>query len=230
MKTRRTDTRGTDRAHARVEFSMGTFSSYLFGTIAKPRATFIRLCDDPRAQRQAAKAILLIGALYTLTVIAFAAAEMPISMQPWLALPAEGYYFREIFFALPVMFLGWIFAAGVMQVFCRILGGSGSFEATMSTLGFALTVSTFVTWIPESVGAVLFITGATTPSGFLEAASRSGALQVFLNLYQLVAVGWMLVLAVIAAAVSHSLRWWRAALAGFLSIIVFMGMMLVFIR
>jgi hypothetical protein len=209
---------------------MGTFSSYLFGTIAKPRATFIRLCDDPRAQGQAAKAILLIGALYTLTVIGFAIAEMPISMAPWLALPVEGYYFREIFYALPVMLLGWIFAAGVMQVFCRILGGSGSFEGTMATLGFALTLPTFVTWLPESVGAVLFLTGVTNPSGYLQLAARPGILQVFLNLYQIVAVAWMLALVVIAAAVSHSLRWWKAAIAGILGIVIFMGIMLVFIR
>ena len=209
---------------------MGTFSGYLFGTIAKPRATFIRLCDDSRAQGQAAKAVMLIGALYTLTVIGFAIAEMPISMPPWLALPAEGYYLREIFFALPVILLGWIFAAGVMQVCCRILGGSGSFEGTMSTLGFALTLPTFVTWLPESVGAALFLMGVTNPSEYLESAARPGALQVFLNLYQVAAVGWMLVLVAIAASVSHSLRWWKAAIAGILGIVVFMGTMLVFIR
>ena len=209
---------------------MDSFTKYLAGTVVRPHAVFLRLREDPRAQVQAAKAVLLIGMLYTLTVAGLAVSGMPISMKPWLALPEEGYYFREIFFAMPAMFMGWIFASGLMQVLCRMLGGSGSFESTMGTLGFAFTLPTFVTWIPESVGAALFLTGVTTPDEFRSFAGGSPALQAFLNAYQLIAVGWMLALTVIAARTSHALPWWKATAAGLLGLSAFMGTMLVFIR
>jgi hypothetical protein len=209
---------------------MSEFWKYLGNTVIRPRSTFMRLNADPKGLQQGAQAILFIGVLYTLTVGGLSLAGAHISAPPWLAIPAEDYYFWEIFFALPVFLLDWILAAGLIQLLSHGFHGQGSFEKTLAATGFALTMPSFVTWIPETVGTILFLTGTMTQKEWLEIISRPGFWQVFATLYQIVAVGWMLLLVPLAVAVVQRIRWWQAILTGIITLGIFMTLMLVFIR
>ena len=92
------------------------------------------------------------------------------------------------------MVLDWILAAGVAHLLARPLGGKGTFEATLATLGFAFTLASFVTWIPETVGTVLNLTGTVPTAEWIRVSNEPGFWYVFAQAYQWVAVGWMLVL------------------------------------
>ncbi|MGD2142952.1 MAG: hypothetical protein PVF54_00590 [Anaerolineae bacterium] len=92
---------------------MGRFWAYLGGTVIEPRGTFRRLLDDPKRLTYGVDAMGFIGVFYTLTVVGLAIVKAEIVTPPWVAIPAESYYFWEIFFAAPVFLGGWILAAGL---------------------------------------------------------------------------------------------------------------------
>lgn len=208
---------------------MKSFWGYFGGVIIRPGRTFQALQSDPKMISSGFKAILLIGLLYSLTVAVLAAGGALITAPAVIAISAENYYFFEMFFALPVVAAGWILAAG----FARLLGNvgkwSGSFEGTLAALGFAVAVPMFVTWIPETVFAALLLLGMTQEE-FMDLMAQPGFFQIFGWAYQIAAVAWMLVLIMIAVGISQKLKWWRAVLVGLLTTVLFMTVMLIFIR
>ena len=208
---------------------MKSFWAYFGGTIFSPRRAFQALQSDPKKISKGFKAILLIGILYTITVALLAAGGALITAPAVIAISAENYYFCEIFFALPVVAAGWILAAGFARLLSVWGRGSGSFEGTLAALGFAVTVPMFVTWIPETVFAVLLLLGMTQTE-FMDLMAQPGFLQIFGWAYQIAAVSWMLILVMVAVGVSQKLKWRRAVLIGLLTTVLFMAVMLVFIR
>ncbi len=209
---------------------MRDFWRYLGGTVVRPYPTFQRLLADTRHQAFGLGALLLIGVLYTLTVAGLAAAGANISAPAWTAVPPEDYYFWEIFFAAPVFILGCVLAAGLVQLLGKAFRGRGDFESTFAVLAFALTIPSFATWIPETVGTVFFLTGAMTQSEWIEMTGRPGFWQVFASVYQFVALAWYLVLIPAAVAASHRLRWWQTAVTSIITLSVVGTFMFTFIR
>jgi len=208
---------------------MKSFWAYLGGTIVAPGRTFRALQSDPKMVSKGFKAILLIGGLYIITVALLAAGGALITAPAALAISAENYYFFEVFFALPVCVAGWILAAAAARLMSRWGRGSGTFEGTLAALGFAVTVPMFLTWATETVFAVLLVLGMSQEE-FMDLIAQSKFLQVFGWAYQIAAISWMLLLTMIAVGVSQKLTWWRAVVVGLLTTIVFMAVMLVFIR
>ena len=208
---------------------MKSFWGYFLGTIFKPRATFRTLLADPKHVSKSFKAVLFIGILYTITVVCFAASGALISAPAFINLQPENYYFWEMFFAAPVVFLGWILAAGFGHLLSRWGKGAGTFEGTLAALGFAVTVPQLATWIPETIFVVFLLFGMKQEE-FMERAAQPGFWQTFVIAYQAVAVLWMLILVITAIIASQKMRWWRTLLVGLLTTAVFMAVMIIFIR
>jgi hypothetical protein len=87
------------------------------------------LLADPHHLAYGVGVTALMGLLYTLTVIGMAIVKMEITTPPWLIIPAENYYFWQIFFAAPVFLAGWILAAGLVQLLSKPFGGAGTFSS-----------------------------------------------------------------------------------------------------
>jgi hypothetical protein len=208
---------------------MKNFCRYLGGTALRPNATFHALQADPKRVSKSFKAILLIGVLYTITVVMLAAAGALITAPAFLALSPENYYFCEMFFALPVMVLAWILAAGFVQFLSRWGKGSGTFEGTLAALGFAVTVPFLLTWIPETAFAVLLHLGMRQEE-FMDLWTKPGFLQTFALFYQIVAAVWIFLLITIAVGVSQKMKWRRAIPIGLLTTLLFLAVLIVFIR
>lgn len=206
------------------------FLNYLLGTVIKPNDTFNRLVSDSKKLTQSFGAILLIGVLYTLTVIGLAVVRADISAQAWGSIPADEYYCWEILFAMPVVILGWIMAAGIAQLMSKWFGGSGTFEGALAVLGFAVTIPMFVTWIPETIGTILILSGVMSHTDWIEMTSTPGFWQVFGLAYQLAAVAWYVFLFPVAIVQSQRLRWWRAIIVGVVTLAFFGLAMFTFIR
>ena len=203
---------------------------YLGGVIVRPRSTFERLLADPRQLAHGTRAVLLVGALYTLTVAGLAIADAEIVTPAWVAVPEEDYYFWEIFFAAPVTLMGWLLAASLVQVLSQPFKGGGTFESGLAALGFALAIPMFVTWIPETIGTVLFLLGVMTQEEWWGVIARPGFWKVFAEVYQFVALAWYLALFTVAAKVVQQLRWWQAGIIGTLTVAIVGFYMLIFIR
>jgi len=202
---------------------------YLKGTVIRPFKTFERLQDDPQRISKSFQAILLIGILYTLTVVMLAAGGALISAPAFLALSPENYYFWEMFFALPVVVLGWILAAGFAHLLSRGGKGRGTFEGTLAVLGFAVAVPQSVTWLTETAFAILLLLGMKQEE-FMELSAQPGFWQTFVIAYQAIAVTWMLFLVILGLRASQRLKWRRAILFGLLTTVLFMAVMIIFIR
>jgi hypothetical protein len=139
--------------------TMKSFKDYYFGTIFRPRRTFDALLADSRRLRFGLLALSINAVLYTLVYIFLSlGGGAPSSFTPWLAIPAEVYYHYNRFFLAPSMFMCWILAAGVAQLLSRPFSGKGSFEDTLSMLGFAISIASLASLLldlPDSfLGAI----------------------------------------------------------------------------
>jgi hypothetical protein len=208
---------------------MASFWRFFGGTVVRPARTFAALQADSRQVAMGVRAVLFIGVLYTITVAMLAAGGALITAPAFLVLPAENYYFYEIFFAAPVLFLDWIMAAGLARLLGRPRCGTGSFEGTLAALGFAVSVPFLITWVVETAFAVFLLLGGSQQA-FMELSAHPGVVQTFVIAYQLVAVVWLLVLTILAVRAGLKTGWVKAVLVGAVTTFVFLGWMVVFIR
>lgn len=205
------------------------FLRYLIGTAIQPGDTLNRLIADRHKVAYGLAACLLIGVLYTITVAGLAIVHARIMFPAWLPIPADQYYFWEMFFTVPVFIFGWILAAGIAYLSGRWLGGSGTFEDTLACLAFAMAVPTFVMWLVETTVTALTLNGTLTLQEWAEMTSRPGFWQAFIVAYQLVAFAWYAFLFPVAITQAQKLRW-KAVATGALTLVVFSAFEFIFIR
>jgi hypothetical protein len=210
---------------------MKSFWYYFLVTIFIPRRAFNRLLSEPAKVAKATKSILFIGILYALTAAALVFSGALLMVPAWLKLSSENYYFWEIFFVIPVFVLDWILAAGLVLWLSRggKKKGSGTFEDTLSILGFAMAIPLFIAWIPQAAGAILLLLGMVQQE-FVDLVSGPGFWQGAALIYIIVVLLWLFILSSIAVSVSQKLRWWKAILVSFLTVAVFVFVLFIFIR
>lgn len=131
---------------------MGEFIGYIAGMALLHRGTTGRLVQDPRRLRHGAAACLLIGVLYTVSVLAGYLHGFGAVMKPWLPIPARDYYLWETIFTIPAFFVILATAGAVTQLVARALGGRGTFEDTFCVLSLGIFLPTFLLmWVPETM-------------------------------------------------------------------------------
>jgi len=154
----------------------------------------------------------------------------PSAFKPWLAIPTEVYYRYNVWFLAPSMFGCWILAAGVAHLLSKPFGGRGTFEDTLSTLGFATLAATLASTLhdlPETfLGAIGVTDQASYEAQMSSATPAAVLLWTFYGLYALL----FLLLYPKAVAASQRLRPAPAILVGLLAFIAYQGMFLVFNR
>lgn len=125
---------------------------YIVGMALLHRGTTRRLIQDPHRLRHGAAACLLIGVLYTVSVLAGYLHGFGAVMKPWLPIPARDYYLWETIFTIPAFFVILATAGAVTQLVARALGGTGTFEDTFCVLSLGILLPTFLlTWVPETL-------------------------------------------------------------------------------
>jgi hypothetical protein len=140
----------TNREEENVSENMQTmggfnsFKDYYLGVITGPGRAFEALMADKRRLKFGLLAVVINAALYTLVYIfLFFGGGQPST--PWLAIPIDVYYRYNIFILAPSMFLCWILAAGVAQLFGHLSSGKGSFEDNLSVFGFGIGIGSWAT-------------------------------------------------------------------------------------
>ena len=133
---------------------MTSFPRYYFNVIIRPRRTFDALMSDPRRLRFGMLALAIMAVLYTFVYIflIFGGGQ---PFKPWLAIPDDVYYRYNVFFVAPSMFMAWILAAGVTQLLGHLFSGQGSFEDTLSVLGFGIGIASWSTAIHDLLTSFL---------------------------------------------------------------------------
>jgi hypothetical protein len=133
---------------------MRSFFSYYISVIKSPSQTFNELLSDKRNVRFGGFGVLIQITVYTLVYLflIFGGGE---PYKPWLPIAPEDYYKYNVFFLAPSMLLGWILASGVVQMLSRFFSGTGSFENTLSVLGFGIGLASWTTGIHDLLTSFL---------------------------------------------------------------------------
>jgi hypothetical protein len=189
-----------------------------------------RLAEHPRRLRCGFFAVAGVGVGYAITVAGIALSGGTPST-PWLAIPASEYFKWEALFIAPVTLLCWVLAAGVVYLLGRAVGGVGTFEATLTQVGFAIATATLITLIPDAARAAMTSVGALSRADWEQAVASPGSPDfVFLWTDMLAYLVGLLVLFTLAAARAERLRGWRAASVGVTGALLYQGVYLIFIR
>ena len=208
-----------------------SFKDYYFGTIFRPRKTFEALITDNRRLKFGLIALLINIFLYTLVYIFLTiGGGAPSSFAPWLAIPKDVYYFYNQFLLAPSMFLCWISAAGTAQLLSHLASGKGSFEDTLSVLGFAIGISCLASLAHDLTDAFLGAIGILDLKAY-EVALNSPTIwrTILWILYGLYFV-LFLVLFPSGIRVAQRIKLGQAILIGISSFIVYQIVFLVFNR
>ncbi len=105
-------------------------------------------------------ALLIPAVGYTLFyAMAYSAGGAPSTFKPWLALPIEKYFFYDIFLTVPGYFISFLVAGGVVHLVSKLFNGKGSYEATLTVLGFGIGVASWSAMIHDLPDAILGFVG-----------------------------------------------------------------------
>lgn len=209
---------------------MNSFWSYFFGTFHSPRSTFTRLLSDPRQLSHGFRSVLLMGILYTITTIGYAVIRATPLMPPVIGIQAGEYYFRETFFLIPLFVFGWLSASALALLVSILFKRSGTYKAHLAVLGFALNIPWYITWLADTVIAILYHLHILTPQKWAEMIARGGTWQAFTYSYPLISLLWLFFLVAVALKIVENPRWWQVIINSVVTVIFLQVLMTIFIR
>lgn len=210
---------------------MNSFRDYYLGVILRPRQTLDALMLDNRRLRFGLLALSISIALYILVYVFLTiAGGAPSSFTPWLAIPAEVYYSYDRFMVAPSMLGGWILAAGLAQLLSKLFSGKGSFEDTLSVLGFVIGIAVMASLLHDLPDSLLGAVGLLNQREY-EAALNSPTIWRVI-LWALYGLSFVLFVILFPKAIGAAQRIKRgpAILIGLLSFLVYQGVFLIFNR
>jgi hypothetical protein len=137
-------------------FSFRKFWLYCWGTIVKPASTLKQL-EKEASLSYAFAAYFLFGLLYGLfSLVVYFSGHLPRGVLVNF-IPARTYYLWEGIFMIPVTMQIYILFAALSHLLSKLLNGQGSFEGTLSVLGFTYSIPLIVLfWVPDVVLFFLF--------------------------------------------------------------------------
>jgi hypothetical protein len=217
--------------NGQTSVKMKSFRGYYFGVIFRPRRIFDALLTDSRRLRFGFFAISISVALYTLVYVFLSmGGAAPSSFTPVLAIPTDVYYQYNRFILAPSMFGCWILAAGVAQLLSRAFAGKGSFEDTLSVLGFGIGIATLASLLHDLTDSFLGAIGVLDLKWYEMALNSPTIWRTILwTLYTLSFV-FFLVLFPKGIGAAQRIRGGPAIVVGVLSFLVYQGVFFIFNR
>ncbi len=208
-----------------------SFIGYYIGTVLAPRVTFEALMMDERRVMFGIIAMAITIQLYTLVYIFLSiGGGVPSVFRPWLAIPAKVYFHYNEYLLAPSLLMGWIVAAGVAQLLSRAGSGKGSFEGSLSALGFGISIACLPSLahdLPASLLGALRVIDLDRYEAML--TSQTIWHEIVMLLYSLT-VTWCAVLFCIAIRASQGLRRGPAVIIGLVAFSLFLAVSVVFNR
>jgi hypothetical protein len=208
-----------------------SFAGYYVGTILRPQRTFEALLADKRRLLLGLLALAVNAFLYTLVYVFLTmGGGAPLAIHPWLAIPTDLYYFYNQFMLAPSLLMCWLLAGGVAQLLSRFFGGKGTFEDTLSLLGFAISVACLASLLHDLPDSFLGAIGLLDLRQY-EVALNSPTLwrAILLTLYSIYLL-WFIVLFTKAVAVAQRIRLSQALVVGLVTFAVYQGVFFIFNR
>lgn len=208
-----------------------TFKDYFLGTLLHPDKTFELLMSDNRRLKLGLSAISLNALAYTLVYIFLTmGGGAPSSIAPWLAIPKDVYYFYNRFILAPSMLGCWILAAGVAHLLSHLFSGKGTFEDTLSSFGFGITIATFIALLHDLTDSFLGAIGLLDLRWYEVALNTPTIWRTILLTLYFIALIVLLVLMIKGVRSSQKVKLVPAIFIGAISAIIYQGVFFVFNR
>ena len=210
---------------------MNSFKDYYFGTIFRPCRTFDALIADDRRLKFGFFAISINAVLYTLVYVFLTiSGAAPSSFTPFLAIPKDVYYQYDRFILGPSMFMCWLLAAAVAHLLSRLFSGKGSFEDTLSVLGFAISISSLASLLHDMPDSFLGAIGVLDQRWYEQALNSPTIWRTILWILYSLSFILFFILFPIGIGAAQRIRRGPAIIVGLLSFIVYQGVFLIFNR
>jgi hypothetical protein len=210
---------------------MTNFAYYAVGTAFFPLRAMKRFLEEPRPLETAVQAVGFVGLLYAVTSLVLALVGA-VPMAPVLiGIKPENYYFWQMLFAVPCVFLAWALAAGVIYLFEKRGEAGLPFLKAAPLPGIAAAAALFVAWIPMAFGAFFMLIGMNQQE-LVDLLSRPGAWQVFdFALYVMAGAAGAVLLSLAAAhGRLQKAGLLRPIMAGLLAAVVLAAVFMLFVR
>jgi hypothetical protein len=210
---------------------MATFPALYLSAFTRPRRALDALMVEPRRVRWAAWAVAITALDYGLVYFFLAHnGGRPTVFKPWLAIPAEVYYRYNLYLVVPSILLAWISASGFTHLLARALGGTGTYEDTLSALGFGLSVSTWWTGLHDVVTTFLGWLRVIDQRAYEDAMSTPTPFRTALYVLMAGYAIWFGLTFTKGVGAAHRLRTGRAAAAGIVGVVVYQLIFVLFNR
>jgi hypothetical protein len=205
---------------------MKNFIEYFLLPLVRPGERLRRLSEDNRKVAYGFVVYLILGLLYTFTVLVGYLNGFGAVSEPLLKIPAEKYYLYQTFFQIPFFIVAAVVFAGMARLASVALKGQGSFESIFAVSAVGMTLPMFVTlWIPETALLVFF------PDERLTTLGGFAVIPVWLDYLRMIAGAvWMLVIIVWGVMICEKVSLWKAILISLCGGLPMGLLMAVFIR
>lgn len=210
---------------------MKPFFATYFQTLYKPLKTFEELTTRVNPLKLSFVYIAIPIACYTLMYIFLEMANgAPSSFTPWLNISKEHYYSVNRFLLAPSMLICWFTATSFIQVTSRLLGGTGSFEHTLTAIALSISIAMWgglVHDLPMSFFSAIGVIDARQHE--IDMNSPTIFRTILWICYSIYFLGFIVLFPMAVRAV-HKLGWFKSTLIGFVAFIIFQLLFLVFNR
>ena len=208
-----------------------SFKDFLIGTLLIPGKTFELLIKDDRKFKFGLLAISINAFIYTLVYVFLTiGGGAPSSVDPWLAVPKDVYYSYNRFWLAPSMFGGWILAAGVAHLLSKLFSGKGSFEDTLSTLGFGITIATLFAALHDLPDSFLGAIGLLDLRWYETALNSPTIWRTILLILYGAGLFMLAFLSIKGVRASQKIKGGYALLIGMVAAVVYQGFFFIFNR
>ena len=159
-------------------FSFRKFLHYCWGIIIRPVPTLKQLAAEASLSYGFA-AYFLFGLLYGLfSLVVYFCGHLPSGVLVNF-IPAKIYYLWEAIFMIPVTMQIYMLFAALAHLLAKLQSGQGSFEGTLSVLGFTYSIPLIVLfWVPDVV--LFFLFGSRVQLNFVPFYGTAAGLWTFI--------------------------------------------------
>lgn len=207
------------------------FLFYYGNTFIKPGKTFELLLQNQNALKYGILSILIPAIGYTLFyIMASSAGGSPSTFKPWLAIPVEKYFFYDIFLALPGYFIAVLTATSVVYLLSKCQHGCATYDSLLAVIGMSIGIAAWSTMLHDLTDAFLAFIGVIDMKWYEKMLNEPTFWRTLLLSLFAVYFTWFLVLFYKGIKVTTRLSGVKSAALAIITLVVFQGILLIFIR
>ncbi len=210
---------------------MKSFWSYYLNTIIRPSRTFNLLTEDKNGLKYGLFGLLFPAIGYTLFyIMASNAGGAPTTFKPWLAIPADKYFFYDIFLALPGYFFSIFVTTSTIYLLSKAMKGTATYDKLFAVIGISIGIASWSTMLHDLTDSFLAFVGIIDMKAYEKALNEPTFWRNLLLTLFLIYFTWFLILFTKGIKAASKLSNFKSAVLGFIALVLYQGTLLIFIR